>query len=152
ISFTASTGGTYLVVVEAKDAEGRKIVSAERVYAAGDGEPAWLAEDQDHFDVLADKPKYKPGETAHLLLQTSVPETRALVTVERGGVLEHRLVPLAKGAQTIDVDIGDSYAPNVYASVMLVAGRTGAGARGLPSMKMGLVNLPVDTIGKDLKV
>jgi uncharacterized protein YfaS (alpha-2-macroglobulin family) len=152
IPFTAPTGGTYLVVVEAKDAEGRKIVAAEHVYASGGGEPAWLAEDQDHFDILPDKPKYKPGETAHLLLQTSVPETRALVTLERGGVLEHRLVPLAKGAQTIDVDVGDSYAPNVYASVMLVAGRMGAGARGLPSMKMGLVNLPVETVGKDLKV
>jgi uncharacterized protein YfaS (alpha-2-macroglobulin family) len=152
IQFVAPAAGSYLVVVEAKDEAGRKVVAADHLYASGAGEPAWLVEDQSHFDILADKPKYKPGETAHLLLQTSVPETRALVTVERGGVLEHRLVPLAKGAQTIDVPIGDSFAPNVYASVMLVAGRTGPGARGMPSMKMGLVNLPIDTIGKDLHV
>jgi len=152
IAFTAPSSGSYVVVVEAKDAEGRKVAAAERLYASGGGEPAWLVEDQDHFDVLADKAKYKPGDTAHLLLQTTVPEAQALVTIERGGVLEHRLAALAKGAQTIDVPIGDSYAPNVYASVMLVAGRTGTGVRGLPSMKMGVVNLPVETVDKDLKV
>lgn len=152
IAFTAPSAGSYVVVVEAKDAEGRKVVAAHRIYASGGGEPAWLVEDQDHFDILPDKPKYKPGETAHLLLQTGVPETQALVTIERGGVLEHRLVTLGKGAQTIDVPIAEAWAPNIYASIMLVAGRTGPGSRGLPSMKMGVVNLPIESVGKGLEV
>ena len=47
----------------------------------------------------------------------------ALVTIEREGVLESFVTRLSGRNPVIEVPIGDSYAPNVYVSVLAVRGR-----------------------------
>ena len=44
--------------------------------------------------------------------------------------------------------IKEGYGPNVYASAMLVKGRTGKGGRGVPIIRMGMTTLSVDTDGE----
>ena len=79
-------------------------------------------------------------------------DATGLLTIERDGVIDRRLVKLGAGTSTIDVPIKEGYGPNVYASVMLVKGRSGKGSRGLPLMRMGMTTLAVDTEAKRLKV
>ena len=69
-------------------------------------------------------------------------------------MVERRLdSTVGKGTSTIDVPIKEGgYGPNVYASVVLVKGRSSKGARGLPLMRMGMTTLAVDTDAKRLKI
>ena len=152
VKFTPPSPGEYLLIVEGKDAAGNETATASELWSWGDGDAAWQADDNERFDIVADKPRYEVGDTARLLLKTTVREATGLVTIERDGVIERRLVTVGKGTSTIDVPIKEGYGPNVYASVMLVKGRTGKGPRGLPVMRMGMATLTVDTEAKRLKV
>jgi uncharacterized protein YfaS (alpha-2-macroglobulin family) len=149
---TPTEPGDYLVIAEAKDARGRATASSRWLWVWGGGDAGWQASDGARFKIVADKPSYRAGDTARLLLQAPLGEATGLLTVERDGLLERRLIHFAPGATTVELPIRDGFAPNVYASVVLVAGRSGAGPRGLPQMKMGMVNLPVDTAAHRLAV
>ncbi len=152
VRFVPPSPGDYFVIVEGADGAGNPAGSASELWAWGDGDAGWQAEDNERFDIIADKPKYAAGDTARLLLKTSVHEATGLLTIERDGVIERRLINVGKGTSTIEVPIKESYGPNVYASVVLVKGRTGKGSRGLPLMRMGMTTLPVDTGAKRLTV
>ena len=72
------------------------------------------------------------GETARLLLKTTRARGDGLVTIERDGVIEKRLITVGAGTSTSRSRSRRATAPNVYASVVLVKGRTGKGAAGKP--------------------
>ena len=72
------------------------------------------------------------GETARLLLKTTLRNATGLLTIERDGVIDQRLFTVGAGTSTLEVPIKEGYGPNVYASAMLVKGRTGKGGRGVP--------------------
>ncbi|MEO8699604.1 MAG: MG2 domain-containing protein [Kofleriaceae bacterium] len=140
IEFTPTTGGQYYVVVEGG---GETATAAVPVYAWGDGGGSWQSTDTLAFDILTDKQEYKIGDTATLILKTDLAEATGLVTIERDGVIEKRLIQVSAKAKHLTVPITAAYAPNVYVSVALVQGRLGTGPRGKPRMRMGIANLRV---------
>ncbi len=83
----------------------------------------------------------------------------ALVTVERAGVLEAKVVELSGSSPVVDVNVSRKYAPGVYVSVMAVRGRVGqlpskAGQidRGKPAFRMGLKKLNVASASNSLDI
>jgi alpha-2-macroglobulin len=140
IAFTPATGGDYLVEVSGdKDAA----PAAQRSYAWGDEGGSWKSDDTLAFTIATDKQEYKAGDTANLILKTDLSNATGLVTIERDGVIEQRLIDVTPTTKRLTVPITASYAPNVYVSVALVQGRTGDGPRGKPRMRMGIANLNV---------
>ncbi|HEY4178502.1 MAG TPA: MG2 domain-containing protein [Kofleriaceae bacterium] len=155
IEFNADHGGDYLVVVEGVDdkAKDETSAAASQMYAwGGDDEGSWRSSDSLSFDIVTDKKEYKAGDTATLILKTDLSQATGLVTIERDGVMEKRLIEVTPKTKQITVPITAAYAPNVYVSVALVQGRTGEGPRGKPRMRMGVVNLPVHPEETTLKV
>jgi alpha-2-macroglobulin len=140
VEITPESGGDYLIVVEGdKDTA----PAANQVYAWGDGGGSWQSSDSMTFDVIADKKEYKAGDTATLILKTDLTQATGLVSIERDGVIEHRLIEVTPKQKHLSVPLTAAHAPNVYVSVALVQGRIGDGERGKPRMRMGVVNLPV---------
>lgn len=140
VEITPESGGDYLIVVEGdKDTS----PAANQLYAWGDGGGSWRSSDSLTFDVIANKKEYKAGDTATLILKTDLAQATGLVTIERDGVIEKRLIEVTPKQKHLSVPITAAYAPNVYVSVALVQGRMGDGERGKPRMRMGVVNLPV---------
>jgi uncharacterized protein YfaS (alpha-2-macroglobulin family) len=152
VRFTPPGPGEYALIVEGKDATGNATAAVSHLWSWGEGEASWQADSDQRFDVIADKPSYKVGDTARLLLKTTVRDATGLLTIERDGVIDRRTIKVGSGTSTVEVLIKEGYGPNVYASVMLVKGRTGKGPRGLPVMRMGMTTLTVDTEAKRLKV
>ena len=143
IEFTPAGSGDYLVVVEGENDKQEVAPAAQRLYAWGDGGGSWKSDDKLEFDIAADKREYKAGDTANLILKTDLANATGLVTIERDGVIEQRLIDLTPTTKRLSIPIVASYAPNVYVSVALVQGRTGDGPRGRPRMRMGIANLAV---------
>src|SRR5262249_43461375 len=125
---------------------------ARNLWVWGGGDAGWRADDQQTFELLTDKPLYRPGDTARIVAKTPIGKAQALLTMEREGVLERRLFTLDPEHPAIEVPIRDAHTPNVYVSLVLVKGRSGAGPRGRPILRMGLVNLPVEAEPRRLKV
>ena len=131
-SFAPRKTGEYRVVVEGKDRQGRALRTTERFYVYGPGEALWRRDQvtQDGkpepvLGLVADQSSYAPGETAKVLVKSPWPQSWALVTVEREGVLSEGVVHLNGSAQIVEVPIEDTMLPNVYVHVQVVRGRRG---------------------------
>ncbi len=150
--------GFYNLRAESRDAKGRLALTTAGVYAVGSGFAAWQVSDSLKVEVVPDKPSYEVGETAHLLIKSPYPSCRALVSLEREGVADARVVALTGTAATIDVPIREEHVPNVFAGVILVRERVKEGGLepgddpGRPSMRIGYANLRVGTATKRLHV
>jgi uncharacterized protein YfaS (alpha-2-macroglobulin family) len=144
--------GDYIVRAEAKDAAGNLVVSASEIYVIGKGDAFWSGDEGDRMTVVASKPTYHVGDTARLVAQTNLKTPTALVTLERDGVMDARLMKLASPSEGVELKIEDAWAPNVYARVSMVSGRHGDGDANRPMFKMGLVELKVASEHKQLDV
>lgn len=154
ILWTPEKGGQYQVIAGGEDEAGNVISSAAYVYVADsnrDAYVAWPRENHDRITLVADKQLYEPGETARILTPNpfSGPVT-ALVTLERGGVIEARVMTLNSASETIDIPITADYIPNIYVGVVLVKGVDEANP--FPAMRMGYAQLNVDTAQKALTI
>lgn len=150
--------GQYFLTVGAKDEAGRQAEAAVSFYATGKGEAWWARADSDIIELAPDKKVYRPGETARILVKSPYARSRAMVTVEREGVLARWLTELDGGADFIRVPLTDDAVPNVYVGVMLVQGR--AGERydedgedlAKPQAKFGYASLSVDPGGRRIRL
>ena len=155
---TPPATGTLILRARADDAEGRAAVTrAETLVVSGDDD--WFgAGDNDRIDLLPEKKRYVPGETARFQVRTPFREATALVTVEREGVLDAFVTKVARGNPVLDVPLKGSFAPNVFVSALLVRGRVGDVAPtalvdlGKPSFRMGLAELKVGWQAHELAV
>ncbi len=150
--FTPPEPGEYWVRLEGHDRSNTKVQASSSLWVWGEGESAWSVDESGRFDLVADKASYVAGDVARLLPKTSLAGATALVSIEREGVLETRLLTDLQDGQAIEVPITESFTPNAYVSVLLSRGRTQAGSRGLPKLTMGLVNLPVAYNDRSLNV
>jgi uncharacterized protein YfaS (alpha-2-macroglobulin family) len=143
--------GEYIVRVSA-NGKGEKAMASELIWVIGKGEALWSGDEGDRMTVVASKSKYAPGDTALLVPQTQLPGALALVTLERDGILSYSLTEVATSGQGLKVKVTPELAPNVFASLTLVRGRTGDGDRNRPRFKMGLVDLKVESTVQRLQV
>ena len=144
--------GEYVVEVQAKHGRGGRSVASDMVYVVGKGEAFWSGDEGERMTLIASKPRYLPGDTAKLVPQTQLGPSLALVSLERDGVLSYRLQLMGGSGEAIEIPVDRQLAPNVFASVVMVRGRSGEGDRGRPRFKMGVVNLEVDASQRRLQV
>lgn len=148
-SLEAREAGSIRVVAEVADGRGNKMRSATYLYVSGTGFASWRMESHDRMDLIADKEEYSVGDTARVLIPAPVPDALALVTVERGKLLSHRLVRLKGNSDTLELPVPLEYLPNVYVSAIVFKG---GGAGGIPTFKVGYGELKVATADRALKI
>jgi len=150
-SFTPGAGGTYKIAVSSVDSGGRTVRTATYAWvaAADDAYVTWRQSNDDRLTLVADKRSYRPGETAQILIPSPFQgEATALVTLERGGILEHEVITLRNNSTTYELPITAEYAPDVYVSVVIVKGVDATNPA--PAFKMGLVKLSVSPEQQEL--
>jgi uncharacterized protein YfaS (alpha-2-macroglobulin family) len=151
-------GGYFVLRAVARDALGRSTRTALSFYALGGGYTAWERYDHNRIDLVPEKATYRPGDTARVLVKSPWESATALVTTEREGVRTHRAFTLGSTQQTVSVPVTEADIPNVYVSVLLVKGRTGAYAArdtadpGKPAFRLGYAELAVEDASKRLRV
>jgi len=152
VSVTLPSSGEYRLVATARDASGNPIRSALSLYAAGADEAfsPWANTPEDRARLVPDKGLYRVGDVARVLVAAPRPDMTALVTIERGRVYSHQVVRLAGASPTLRVPILPGYLPNVFVSVVLVAGTDARGDA--PLWKMGMTELPVDVRARQLRL
>lgn len=151
-AFTPATGGSFRVVAspaEPTRAE-QAIRSAIFIWVSGPDQVSWRRENNDRITLISDKSSYAVGDVAEILIPSplAAPVT-ALVTVERGGILQYDVVTLETNSQIYRLPITEADIPNIYVSAVLVKGRT---AEELAEFKMGLLPFDVSAAPKTLSL
>jgi len=120
---TLNNAGEVQLVAQAKDAAGNVVQAAGSVWVTRRGE-MWFAQDNDdRIDVLPEKKFYQPGEVARMQVRMPFREATALVSIEREGIIDTRVVHLRGDDPTVDVKVERNWGPNVYVSVLALRGR-----------------------------
>lgn len=121
-SFTPENGGSYIAVATVTDSGGRSQTSSAHLWVTDQEFIGWrTAQRERRMDLVPDKQEYQPGDTAQILVQSPFAgPVQAWVTIDRGRLLEQKLVTLQGNGDILDIPIPAAYAPNVYVSVVVV--------------------------------
>jgi uncharacterized protein YfaS (alpha-2-macroglobulin family) len=146
--------------VRAEDAQQKAAHASTALWTSAYGDEAdWYEQgDSERINLVAERKKYEPGETAHFTVQMPFREATALVSVEREGILDRFVIPLSAKSPKISVPIKPNYGPNVFISALVVRGRVGdlqptaLVDLGKPAYKLGIAEIEVGRKGYELKV
>lgn len=150
--------GNLILNAEAVDADGNPSRANSEMWVAGSDDWWYRVSDNDRMDLLPEKKRYEPGETARFQVRSPFADASALVTIEREGVIESFVTPLSRKNPVVEVPIKGNYAPNVFVSVMAVRGRVATPAPtamvdlAKPAYRMGIAEINVGWAAHELKV
>ncbi len=148
ITFTPDESGSYRIRASGEDASGNVVSASAFTWAYG-GETFWGINDSNRIELIADKQRYQPGDTANILVPAPYNNMTALMTIERAGIIEHRVINLQDTTEMLEVPITAEHVPNIYVSLVLVKP---GDEETVPDVRVGLVNLPVSVEQRELTI
>lgn len=115
--------GEITLVARAQDASGHVADASHSVWLSGSDESWFGGDDTDRIDILPERRDYAPGETARFQVRMPFREARALITVEREGVLSSQVMTLRGKDPSFTLRVGADWGPNVYVSALVLRPR-----------------------------
>ena len=104
-STKVDVSGEVELQAKAIDDAGRASVAAASAWVSGANQQ-WFAQDNDdRIDLLPEQRELEPGQTARLQVRMPFARATALVTVEREGLIDARVVTLSGREPVIEVPI-----------------------------------------------
>ncbi len=156
--FTPKTSGTVRIVASVSDSMGRLHKTAMRRWVSGKSHVLWKSQEGNLLNIYPDKQEYRVGDTARVFVQNPFPGAKALVTVERYGVLDHWVKTLENSAELIEIPVLPDYLPGFYISVIVMSPRVekplGPGGEdlGKPVFRIGYAKLEVKDQFKEIEI
>ena len=157
-AFTPEHPGLHRITATIADTLGRAHSTTISRWTAGKGEMVWESEANNSLRIIPEKKEYHVGETARFLVQNPFAGAKALVTVERYGVMKSWVETLADNSTTIEYKVEPDAVPGFHLSVIVVSPRVQKPLDanqvdlGKPSFRMGYVAVPVKDPYKELIV
>jgi hypothetical protein len=157
-SFSPESAGLYLLEARGEDSRGNKILTGSSFYVSGKGYSLWEKRKDDRIELVADADNYRPGDRAKILVKSPYEEAKALITLEREGIIESWVDQIQSTADTLEIPITGDHIPNLFVSVILLKGRLSQdrtpteGDSAKPSFKIGYLDLSIDPMEKQLQV
>ncbi|MBI4867408.1 MAG: hypothetical protein HY816_10705 [Candidatus Wallbacteria bacterium] len=146
VTLKAGKSGQYKIAWEAKDSRGRPVVGAQVAWVAGaDFQGASFRFNE--LEILSDKRTYEPGETAHLMINSSRPGASVLFShrTDHGILTNYRVIALPSKSTVIDLPIEARDNPNFFVeATAVIDGKLRQEAREiLVPPKEGVMNVEV---------
>jgi uncharacterized protein YfaS (alpha-2-macroglobulin family) len=149
--------GYYRIVFSVDDNAKRTMRTGFTLTVSGDNPTAWPRFDKEQIELLTDKDRYSEGDTATLVTMSPYKKALGLLTLEKGGAIVYKKIfNIDNNTPTIQFAVKAEYAPNVYASVVILRGRehfekdaTGF-ETGAPGFKIGYSRIEVDPAARRL--
>ncbi len=149
--WTPDEGGSYKVRALAQDERSNQIRSAAYMWVSSRKWISWRRENNDRIELIADKREYNVGDVAEILIPSPFQgPVKALVTVERGDILDAWVIDLESNSDILRIPILEAHVPNIFISVVIVKGMDESNE--LSAFKLGYVALPVSTDTKVLNI
>ncbi len=151
ITFVVPQGGSYRLQVQGRDGRGNRVLGMVYLWVSEVGRSvAWRFEGHDRIELVTDRRSYTLGDTAKILIQSPYDQATALVTVERGRIVNYHVIDMEGNSTVVEIPVEQQYFPNVFISVVL-APRGGSDDE-RPSFKIGYAELKVDSAEKELRI
>ncbi|WP_244084569.1 hypothetical protein [Desulforhabdus sp. TSK] len=158
LQFTPRHAGILRLTASIEDTQGRTHKTVLQRWVTGRGPVLWESIPGNLLDVYPEKSDYRVGETARFLVQNPFPGGKALITVERFGVIQRWVKTFETHSEIVEIPVRPDHLPGFYLSVMVTAPQVekplGPGGEdlGKPTYRMGYVRVPVDDPHKEIAV
>jgi uncharacterized protein YfaS (alpha-2-macroglobulin family) len=116
LNFTIDEPGYYQLRLSGSDAQGHSMTYTSWVYAFSDFYSDWYGSENSELHIVADQDNYRPGDVAHLLVESSF-SGPALLTVERGSIRREELVELTAPVTRLPIVIEEGDVPNIRVAI-----------------------------------
>jgi uncharacterized protein YfaS (alpha-2-macroglobulin family) len=118
VSFTPTESGLYELLFTANDPRGREAAAGVVVWVE-DPRSRYARNDQWRLLLTADKPRYEPGESATIRVE-SPGDASAWLTLTREGILWQRIVQLHRGPNLLSVPLPDDAIPSARLDLVAI--------------------------------
>jgi uncharacterized protein YfaS (alpha-2-macroglobulin family) len=122
LTFTPRDAGSLRLEAAARDDRNRPSIGRAFIYSARDGVSDLNTEYAD-LSVHLDKRRYRPGDTARVLINAQRTGQSLLLTVEGKRVFETSVVPLRARSTVVRIPVREEFGPNAYVSACYVRDR-----------------------------
>ena len=161
--FQFPDAGNYRAIASIKDTNGVSHATSVDFYVRGGKYVVWSQNPNYHLKLVPQSKDVKIGDTARYLIENPFPGARALVTIERYGILDQWVTTLESSTPIVEVPIKPDYVPGVYVSVLAMSPRVEKPPDseteprteldlGKPSFRMGYAELEITDPHKQLIV
>ena len=157
-AFTPQDPGSYRITATIQDTRNRTHSSEIYQWVVGKGQVVWQERPDNSLEIIAEKSQYGVGEMARYLVKNPFPGARALITVERYGVLQSWLQTLTSATPIIEFEVQKDFLPGFFLSVVVTSPRVETAPSdnqvdlGKPAFRMGYVKVPVTDPHKEIVV
>ncbi|HEY0900915.1 MAG TPA: alpha-2-macroglobulin family protein, partial [Micavibrio sp.] len=158
-TFTPESAGSYRLMATIQDTKGVGHKTTQYIWVTGDDYVQWGNETDSQLKITPEKATYQIGDTARYMIQNPFPGARALVTIERYGVMDSFVTTLTGSTPVIEFPVKPDYMPGYYLSVIVQSPRVEAPPAaegqvdlGKPTFRMGYVTVPVKDPVKQMDV
>ncbi|HTP66969.1 MAG TPA: alpha-2-macroglobulin family protein [Geobacteraceae bacterium] len=157
-TFTPAHPGIHRITATITDSKGREHSTRLERWCAGKGQMIWESEANNSLKVVPEKKEYKVGETARFAVQNPFPGARALVTIERYGVMKSWVETFSDNSPVVEYKVEPDAVPGFHLSVIVVSPRVEKPLGpnqvdlGKPAFRMGYVAVPVKDPYKELTI
>lgn len=117
--WTPAAPGRHTLTARIVDKQGRPNQAQLTVWVAGKGGGNTVGNDTQPIEIIADKPEYRPGDVAKLLVRCAWPHAEGMLTVGREGRVQTQRLTLVGSGATVQVPIAEHWAPGVAVEVVL---------------------------------
>ncbi len=157
-TFTPGKAGSYRAIAKIKDTKGNDHSTTISTYAVGHDFVMWDNGSDSSLTIVPERTDYKVGDTARYLVKNPYPGAKALISVERYGVLDHFVQTFDSSTPLVELKIKPEYLPGFYLSVVIVSPRVdkplgeGQVDLGKPTYRMGYITVPVKDPYKEMDI
>ena len=134
--FDTRHGGRYKIRATTTDDQGRHNFSEITRWVSGGNRPTARQVEEEKVMLVPDREKYRPGDTAEILVQSPIVPAEAMMTVRRNGMVERKRFRMEEPTKTLHVKVKEAYVPNFYVHVDVLGSQHRLDSKGEPDEKL----------------
>jgi uncharacterized protein YfaS (alpha-2-macroglobulin family) len=160
--FTPQGPGSYRITAKIADTLDRESAAQLHRWATGKGQVLWEEPPGHHLEITPEKEELRVGDTARYLVRNPFPGARALLTVERYGVLKSWTRVFEESSEVVEFEVEPDHLPGFYLSIVVAAPRVetpgeealeeGVVDLGKPALRIGYAKTLVRDPYKELSI
>ena len=149
--FRPQTGGIYKIIVTTRDEAGNQVRAATYAWVSGPDYVSWRQANDQTISLRPERTEYSVGDTAKILIASPFQgATEALISLERGDVLQVEQVTLTSNSHIYEFEVLPQHSPNVFVSVFLI--KPADERNPVAAWRIGMTQLTIDSEQKALNI
>jgi uncharacterized protein YfaS (alpha-2-macroglobulin family) len=160
--FTPEGPGSYRITATIGDTQGRESSAELQRWAVGKGRVLWEEPAGHHLELTPEQDELRVGDTARYLVRNPFPGAKALLTIERYGVLRSWTQVFEESSAIVEFEVEPDFLPGFYLSVVVTSPRVeapsdegleqGSVDLGKPALRIGYAKTRVRDPYKELRI